>query len=382
MLITKIQQLVVYDCGQTPILISDLTSDVKLNIYEIIQKSKDGKNSKTWKISNHNNDLVLIEPNNLYLITNKEDFSEYEFPGMVDPLIYCLSSISDDPDLQYSENFISFEKDNEELIIKLNEFYLLANNTNYLVAKAKKGHKEYNSPWEFYLDEIELTVEIPSGYYNLKPSSIQTFLYNSQQNYISVCFDLNLLKKVTITGITSCVQPLQWDCNKQSKGVLVGYCKGDCPKGYEKSNNGSVQYCEPQLDSDSDKFDIESDIGSDYDLGSDLLDSDSNSLDSDLDSDINYYDMLIDDIFKTIPDFKYYNPIIINDSDNDTDIDTDTFFDILEVDVNDSDLDSDFSNISYKESIIYILNSNLNINADYRQFLLNELERILREEGI
>lgn len=380
MLITKIQQLLAYDCGQPPIQISKLSSDIKLNVYEIVQKSKDGKTSKSWKSSNQNNDLTVIEPNNLYLITNKEDFLEYEFPGMVDPLIYCLSSISDAPESQYSVGFVSFEKDGEELIIKLSEFYLLSNNANFLVAKAKKGYKEYNNPWNFYLDEIELTTEIPGGFYNLKPSSIQVSLYSSQQDYINVSFDLNLLNNVSIVGITSCVQPLQWDCAKQAKGILAGYCVGDCPDGYKKIKDGSTQYCEAEMDLDTD-FGFDSDIGSDYTLDSDLFDSDSNyNLDSDLDSDINYYDTLISDIFnKSMPDFNY-NPTIVIDSDSDSDLDSDIFSEVIEVDIG-SDSDSDYPALNYKESIIYILD-NLEINNQYRQFLLSELERILSEEGI
>jgi len=381
MLITKIQQLLAYDCGQSPILISELTSDVRLNVYEIIQKSKDGKTSKSWKSSSENNDLTLIEPNNLYLITNKENFLEYEFPGMVDPLAYCLSSISDAPESQYSVSFVSFENDSEELIIKLNEFYLLANNINFLVAKAKKGNKEYNSPWNFYLDEIELTAEIPGGYYNLKPSSIQTSLYSSQQNYISVSFDLSLLNKVSVIGVTSCIQPLSWDCIKQSKGLLVGYCRGDCPKGYKKSNYGITQYCEIDLDSDSDSdsdSDLDLNLDSDSGYGFDG-DSDSN-LDSDLDSDINYYNDLIDEIFsKPDPNFNYYAPPLINDSDSD--IDSDMFLNIELDSDSDGEYGSDYVSLNYKESIIYIL-ENLEINDFYREFLLSELERILNEEGI
>jgi hypothetical protein len=250
----------------------------------------------------------------------------------------------------------------------------------YLKAKAKKGYKAYNDPWSFYLDEIELVEDMPSGYYNTKPSIIQQQLNNTQESYVNVFFDLSLFEKIENRGILVCGNPLYWDCykeidNQTNESYLMGYCAGDCPAGYFKGLDelGFREICIPIQDSDSDL-----NYDSDIDYG-DLFDSDGNFI-LDLDSDLNE------------DDYKY------RDSDSDIDFDSDdlgldlsnVIFDPIVFDFNQSleynlnlinSIPDDFNNIQIPTlTEIEIINIRLRdpgISNEERQYLTYKLERIL-----
>ena len=86
MQITKPQQFVIYN-SQTKAL-SELPADTLQNIQKIQKVSRVGLSLDNWILGNPNNGFSTLEPNQIYLIQSKNQFTPYDLPGTVDPSGY------------------------------------------------------------------------------------------------------------------------------------------------------------------------------------------------------------------------------------------------------------------------------------------------------
>ena len=87
MIITKLQQFIIFNCDQTQITIPSSLSTKVSKITKINPPT--GSSLVIWTDGN-SIQLNLLDPNTIYLVTSKEGQLGYEFPGAVDPLGYCV----------------------------------------------------------------------------------------------------------------------------------------------------------------------------------------------------------------------------------------------------------------------------------------------------
>lgn len=341
MIISKLQQFIIFNCDQQEIDINELLGE-NINRIHSIQKIGFKNKLLNFNLTQSNVEFSKLTPNTIYLVLTKIGQLGYNIPGATEPIFSCLNNVV----VQEYENkfpgfFLKIKKDEEELIIELDDI-ILKEEDIYISGTAVKFPKSYNSPWNFHITNLSFSKELPSGHYNLKPSSIQQLL-NENQN-INITYSINLLDKMPVFGITGCQSPLIWDCNKDidpttNQSALYGYCSGECPNGYEKVGYSFslMEFCVPIIDSDSDS-DFLLDFDSDgYPIIDDGSDTDI-SLESDIESDI--------------------------ESDFDSDFDSDYWLD-LGLDLNNNYLDGiefDFSK-DYNYNLNLILSINTNIDS-------------------
>jgi hypothetical protein len=88
MIITKLQQFIIFNCDQAQITIPSSLSTKVSKITKINPPT--GSSLVTWSDGAPVQQLNLLDPNTIYLVTSKEGQLGYEFAGAVDPVGYCL----------------------------------------------------------------------------------------------------------------------------------------------------------------------------------------------------------------------------------------------------------------------------------------------------
>jgi hypothetical protein len=87
MIITKLQQFIIFNCDQAQITIPSSLSAKVSKITKINPPT--GSSLVTWSDGAPVQQLNLLDPNTIYLVTSKEGQLGYEFPGAIDPINYC-----------------------------------------------------------------------------------------------------------------------------------------------------------------------------------------------------------------------------------------------------------------------------------------------------
>lgn len=90
MIISKLQQFIIFDCDQSEITIPDSLKDKVSKITKINPPT--GSSLVIWSDVAPVQQLNTFTPNTIYLITSKEGQLGYELAGAVDPATYCLAN--------------------------------------------------------------------------------------------------------------------------------------------------------------------------------------------------------------------------------------------------------------------------------------------------